>query len=65
VLLGPDGFIGKHRKLHLWNREKLFFEPGDLGLIFYTPLGRMAFYTCYDMFDWFLVLFLVLGTTCV
>jgi N-carbamoylputrescine amidase len=28
VLLGPDGFLGKYRKLHLWDREKLFFEPG-------------------------------------
>lgn len=52
VLLGPDGYIGKYRKLHLWDREKLFFEPGDLGLpIFHTPLGRLAMYICYDM--WF------------
>jgi N-carbamoylputrescine amidase len=52
VLLGPDGYIGKYRKLHLWNREKLFFEPGDLGLpVFHTPLGRLAMYICYDM--WF------------
>jgi len=28
VLIGPKGYIGKYRKLHLWNREKLFFEPG-------------------------------------
>lgn len=41
VLLGPRGYVGKYRKLHLWNREKLFFEPGDLGLpIFHTPIGR-------------------------
>ena len=52
VLLGPDGYIGKYRKLHLWNREKLFFEPGDLGLpVFHTPLGRLAMYLCWDM--WF------------
>jgi len=52
VLLGPEGYIGKYRKLHLWNREKLFFEPGDLGLpLFHTPVGRMAMYICYDM--WF------------
>lgn len=52
VLIGPDGYIGSYRKLHLWNREKLFFEPGDLGLpVFHTPLGRMAMYVCYDM--WF------------
>jgi N-carbamoylputrescine amidase len=52
VLIGPDGYVGKYRKLHLWNREKLFFEPGDLGLpVFHTPIGRLAMYVCYDM--WF------------
>lgn len=52
VLIGPEGYIGKYRKLHLWNREKLFFEPGDLGLpVFPTPLGRLGMYVCYDM--WF------------
>lgn len=52
VLLGPEGYIGKYRKLHLWNREKLFFEPGDIGLpVFHTPIGRLAMYVCYDM--WF------------
>jgi len=52
VLIGPKGYIGKYRKLHLWNREKLFFEPGDLGLpVFHTPVGRLAMYVCYDM--WF------------
>lgn len=28
VLIGPEGFIGKYRKTHLWNREKLMFTPG-------------------------------------
>ena len=53
VLIGPDGYLGSYRKLHLWNREKLFFEPGDLGLpVFHTPLGRLGMIVCYDM--WFL-----------
>jgi len=52
VLIGPEGYIGSYRKLHLWNREKLFFEPGDLGLqVFHTPIGRMGMIICYDM--WF------------
>lgn len=52
VIVGPDGYIGKYRKLHLWFEENLFFEPGDLGLpIFYTSLGRVAMMVCYDM--WF------------
>lgn len=52
MLMGPEGFIGNYRKLHLWNREKLFFEPGDLGLpVYNTPIGRLGMYICYDM--WF------------
>ncbi|RJS89100.1 hydratase [Candidatus Bathyarchaeota archaeon] len=52
VLLGPEGYLGKYRKLHLWYREKLFFEPGDLGLpVFNTEIGRLAMMICYDM--WF------------
>lgn len=52
VLIGPEGYVGSYRKLHLWNREKLFFEPGDLGLqVFHTPIGRMGMIICYDL--WF------------
>ncbi|MFP3951534.1 MAG: nitrilase family protein [Candidatus Bathyarchaeia archaeon] len=52
VLVGPDGYIGKYRKLHLWYEEHLFFEEGDLGLpVFYTPWGRIGLMVCYDM--WF------------
>lgn len=51
VLIGPDGFIGKHRKLHSWDQEKLFMEPGDLGLqVFHTPVGRIGVTICYDAF---------------
>ena len=42
VLIGPDGYIGSYRKLHLWNREKLFFEPGDLGLPVYHTRARWS-----------------------
>jgi predicted amidohydrolase len=52
VLIGPAGYIGKYRKLHLWFEEKLFFEPGDLGLpLFKVPFGRLGMMVCYDM--WF------------
>ncbi len=52
VLLGPGGYIGTYRKLHLWNREKLFFEPGNLGLpLFHLPFGRVGILICYDA--WF------------
>lgn len=52
IVLGPEGYIGTFRKVHLWNRENLFFEPGDLGFpIFHTPIGRIATFICYD--GWF------------
>ena len=52
VFCGPQGYIGKYRKLHLWNREKLFFKPGDLGApVFETPIGVVGLAICYD--GWF------------
>jgi N-carbamoylputrescine amidase len=52
ALLGPDGYIGTYRKLHLWNDENTVFTPGDLGLpVFKTPLGSIGILICYDM--WF------------
>jgi N-carbamoylputrescine amidase len=52
IVVGPDGFVGKYRKLHLWNEEKLFFEPGNLGLpVFRLPFGRLGVMICYDA--WF------------
>ncbi|RON83828.1 nitrilase family protein [Pseudomonas fluorescens] len=52
VLVGPDGFIGKYRKAHLWNLEKLWFTPGDLGFpVFETPIGRIGLLICWDI--WF------------
>lgn len=52
VLLGPDGLIGKYRKAHLWNKEKLWFTPGNLGFpVFETPIGRIGLLICWDI--WF------------
>lgn len=52
VLVGPEGFIGRYRKTHLWNQEKLWFTPGDLGLpVFDTPIGRIGLLICWDI--WF------------
>lgn len=49
VLVGPEGFVGRYRKVHLWDEEKLFFEPGNLGLnVFDLPFGRVAMMICYD-----------------
>ena len=52
VLIGPQGFIGKYRKAHLWNLEKLWFTPGNTGFpVFDTPIGRIGLLICWDI--WF------------
>ncbi|MCW2559568.1 MAG: Nitrilase/cyanide hydratase and apolipoprotein N-acyltransferase, partial [Mycobacterium sp.] len=52
VILGPHGYIGTYRKLHLWDNENTIFTPGDLGLpVFPTPLGNVGILICYDL--WF------------
>ncbi|AOF93329.1 nitrilase family protein [Sinorhizobium sp. RAC02] len=52
MICGPQGFIGKYRKLHLWNNEHRYFEKGDLGLpVFDLPFGRVGIAICYD--GWF------------
>lgn len=52
VVVGPTGWLGTYRKLHLWGEEHLFFEAGDKGLpLFHTPWGRLGVVICYD--GWF------------
>ncbi len=52
VLVGPEGYIGKYRKLHLWDIDKTWAEPGDLGLpVYKLPFGRLGMIICYD--GWF------------
>ena len=52
ILAGPDGYLGTYRKVHLWNQENRFFQPGDLGFpVFETTLGRIGILICYD--GWF------------
>jgi len=51
VLTGPDGFIGKYRKTHLFYEENLFFTPGDTGFqVWDTLIGKIGIMIC---FDWF------------
>jgi predicted amidohydrolase len=52
VVIGPQGYVGTFRKVHLWGNENLFFEPGNLGFpVFATPIGRIGVGICYD--GWF------------
>ncbi len=51
VLVGPHGFIGCYRKLHLFNNEKKWFEPGNVGLNVYDiGHAKVGIMIC---FDWF------------
>jgi predicted amidohydrolase len=52
VLVGPEGYIGRYRKTHLWNTEKLWFTPGNEGFsVFDTKIGRIGLLVCWDI--WF------------
>lgn len=49
ALLGPAGIIGVYRKVHLFDRENLFFEPGNIGFpVFDLPLGKVGMMICFD-----------------
>lgn len=51
VLVGPGGLVGSYRKCHLWNKEKLLFQPGNLGFpVFDLPFARVGIQICYDFF---------------
>lgn len=51
VLVGPDGFIGKYRKLHLCGAENYYLESGNLGIpVFHTPIGKIALLICLDAY---------------
>jgi predicted amidohydrolase len=53
VLLGPDGFIGKYRKMHLPTHsvfeEKRYFRLGYEAPVFETDIGKLGLTICYDV----------------
>lgn len=52
VLIGPEGFIGKYRKSHLFYEEKMFFSPGDTGFnVFDIGIAKLGIMICFDW--WF------------
>jgi len=49
LLVGPDGIIGKYRKLHLFLNEKDIFEPGNVGLpVFDIGKCKLGILICFD-----------------
>lgn len=51
VLISPEGFVGRYRKVHLFNEEKLWFKPGNEGFkVFDLGLCKIGIMICYDWF---------------
>ena len=49
VLVGPEGPVGKYRKMHLFMDEKDIFEPGDIGLpVFEVAGAKIGMLICFD-----------------
>lgn len=54
VLVGPKGYIGKYRKMHLPTHsvfeEKRYFRPGYDATVLDTEIGKIGLIICYDIF---------------
>lgn len=48
VLTGPDGYIGRYRKVHQPGDEKHVYYPGSSFPVFDTGIGRLGLLICYD-----------------
>ncbi len=49
LLIGPRGLLRIYRKIHLFNDEKRYFDPGDLPLEINTIRGvRVGMMICFD-----------------
>lgn len=50
VLVGPEGYVGKYRKVHLPLCERLLHYPGRDGYkVFDTSIGKVGIEICYDI----------------
>lgn len=49
VLMGPQGYVGHYRKIHLFDREKEIFDPGDMPLpVFNIGSAKIGLMICFD-----------------
>jgi predicted amidohydrolase len=49
VLVGPEGYIGKYRKVHLFFEENKWFKPGDLGFpVWDIGSAKIGMMICFD-----------------
>lgn len=50
AVVDGSGVLAVYRKLHLWDREQLVFEPGrDAAPVVETRAGRIGIGICYDL----------------
>ncbi|HEX2045466.1 MAG TPA: nitrilase-related carbon-nitrogen hydrolase [Gaiellaceae bacterium] len=50
AVVDGGGVLGVYRKIHLWDRERLFFEPGsECAPVLDTAVGRVGVGICYDL----------------
>ena len=51
AVVDATGVVAVYRKLHLWDREKLVFEPGhEPAPVVETRVGRIGVAICYDLY---------------
>jgi predicted amidohydrolase len=48
ALVGPQGYIGKYRKVHRPVEEQIYYQPGNSWPVFETELGNVGMMICYD-----------------
>lgn len=48
VLVGPEGYIGKHRKIHPTGTERLLFMSGHELNVYDTAIGKIGLLICND-----------------
>jgi len=48
VLVGPEGYLGKYRKVHLAFAEKYVFNSGNGWSVYETRIGKIGMLICYD-----------------
>lgn len=50
ALVDGSGIVSVYRKTHLWDGEKLIFQPGDQAPpVIETPFGPIGILICYDL----------------
>lgn len=49
LLISKDGILADYRKIHVFQKEKEFFSPGEDVALADTRYGKIGLATCYDL----------------